>query len=63
MPVRCVVDFFGCGCIWLLVLLLVHFLFGLEEDRTIPRLMVYVSLVEHVIQRSILVSPPTSASI
>jgi hypothetical protein len=29
MPVGCVFDFFGCEWIWLLVLLLAHFLFGL----------------------------------
>jgi hypothetical protein len=29
MPVGCVIDFFGCGWIWLLVLLLGHFLLGL----------------------------------
>jgi hypothetical protein len=59
----CVVNFFGYGWIWLFVLLLGHFLFGLEEYGTIPHQMVYVSLMEHVIQRSILVSPLVSASV
>jgi hypothetical protein len=53
-----VVNFFGCGWIWLLVLLLGHFPFGLEEYGIIPRPMVCVLLMEHAIQRSILVSPP-----
>jgi hypothetical protein len=63
MPVGCVVNFFGSGCIWLLALLLVNFLYGLQEDGTIPHPMVCISLVEHAIKRSILVSTPTSASI
>jgi hypothetical protein len=29
MPVECGIDFFGCGWVWLLVLLLGHFIFGL----------------------------------
>jgi hypothetical protein len=31
MPVGCVIDFFGCGWIWLLVLLLAHFLFDSKK--------------------------------
>jgi hypothetical protein len=62
MSVGCVVNFFGCGRIWLLVLLLAHFLFGLEEDGTITCPMVYISLMEHVVERSVLVSPPALAS-
>jgi hypothetical protein len=62
MPVRCMVNFFGCGRIWRLVVLLGHFLFGLQEDGTIPYTMICISLMEYVIQRYVLVSTPASAS-
>jgi hypothetical protein len=46
------------------VVLFGHFLFRLQEDGTIPYLMICnsLSLVKHAIQWFVLVSAPTSAS-
>jgi hypothetical protein len=56
------VDFFVYGGIQWLIELLSHFFLGLQEDGTIPCLMVYISLMQHAIHMYILVSTPTSPS-
>jgi hypothetical protein len=63
VPMGCVIDFFDGGLALWLILLLSHLLFGFKENRTIPRLVIYVSLVEHAIQRFVLKSTSTSSSV
>jgi hypothetical protein len=49
----CVIDFFDGGLALWLVLLLSHLLFVFKKDRTIPHLVICVSLMEHAIQKSV----------
>jgi hypothetical protein len=63
MPVRCMVNFFGyCCCRWL-AMSLGNFLFGFQEDGKISCPMVSVSFMEHAVERLVLKSAPTVASV
>jgi hypothetical protein len=61
--VGCVIDFFDGGLALRLILLLSHLLFGFKEDRVVPCLVICISLVKHVIYRSIMKLTPPSPSV
>jgi hypothetical protein len=63
MLVRCMVNFFGCACCRWLAMSLGHFLFGLQEDGTIPCLVASVLFTEHAIKQPVLHSTPATASV
>jgi hypothetical protein len=61
VPVRCVIVFFDGGLTQRLILPLSYLLFGFQKDRTVPCLVICISLVEHAIHMSILKSTPALA--
>jgi hypothetical protein len=58
--VRCMVNFLSLRRVRWLDYLLGHFFLRLQEDWTIPCPMICVSIVIHVVQRSVLFLAPTS---
>jgi hypothetical protein len=63
MPVRYVVNLSGCASYQWLAMTLGHFLFRLQENGIVSCPMVSVSFVEHAVERPVLHSTPTTASI
>jgi hypothetical protein len=58
--VWCVVDFFDQRWIQRLALIFCHLFFGFWENWAISCPMIRISLMIHIIQRSVLALPPTS---